>query len=111
MKDRELKSVALAFRKGIIGKKESDGWCACVSWPLQAWLRFLGVASESVEVDLGRTNHVFLKLADGRILDPTADQFGGPKVYLGPPLRYHQNQKPKENSRASEENNSTCNGR
>lgn len=31
----------------------------------------------------GTTNHVFIRLADGRILDATADQFGLAPIYLG----------------------------
>ena len=32
-------------------------------------------------------NHIWIRLADGRVLDPTADQFGDyPPVYLGDPL-------------------------
>jgi hypothetical protein len=63
--------------------------CAVVSYSLQGYLSFLGVTTELGEVDLKFSNHVFLKLPDGRILDATADQFGGPKVYLGMPLWFH----------------------
>jgi hypothetical protein len=41
-------------------------------------------------------NHVWIKLTDGRALDPTADQFNVlfpamkmPPVYLGPPQSIH----------------------
>jgi hypothetical protein len=66
--------------------------CAAVCYPLVTLLNMAGVKCEIVESDLGDMNHVWLKLADGRALDPTADQFnrlyrmGLPPVYLGKPL-------------------------
>lgn len=55
-----------------------------------------GVETECVETDLGAMNHIWLRLPDGRALDPTADQFNRlfpamnlPAVYLGPPLSIH----------------------
>lgn len=62
--------------------------CAVVCYPLQGYLGFLGVGTELVEVMLQYSNHFFLRMPDGRVLDPTADQFEGPKVYLGPPLEF-----------------------
>jgi hypothetical protein len=56
----------------------------------------MGVETELVEADFGWTNHCWLALPDGRILDPTADQFVGhgatlPPVYLGPlPVIYQR---------------------
>ena len=85
MSDRELLSMARSFRKGILGKRPSDMMCFAVCAPLQAYLAIFGVELELVEADFGRVNHVWLALSDGRILDPTADQFGiKPAVYLGP---------------------------
>jgi hypothetical protein len=76
----------------LIGSRASDGQCGVVSYSLQGYLGFLGVDLELEEVMLKRTNHVFFKLPDGRVLDATADQFGGPKVYLGAPEWYHRNE-------------------
>ncbi len=86
---RELKRVALEFRNGLIGKAPSDGRCMMVCWPLHGYLELFGVLSKVIEADFGRTNHVWLELENGEILDPTADQFSGeyvklPKVYVGP---------------------------
>jgi hypothetical protein len=55
-----------------------------------------GVDCDAVESDLGEMNHIWIRLADGRSLDPTADQFCQlfginpmPPVYLGPPVAIH----------------------
>lgn len=90
MSDRELKSVCLAFRKGLLKTREGDMMCGVVTYPLQGWLSFLGVATEIEEVMLKHSNHVFLRLPDGRVLDATADQFDGPKIYLGKPMWFHR---------------------
>lgn len=96
MTDRQLKQTAIGFRRGILGKRSSDLMCFAVCAPLQGYLSMLGVetvlvkgvfhksAAESVHME-----HYWLRLPDGRILDPTADQFTGdegqpmPKVYIG----------------------------
>jgi hypothetical protein len=88
-----LKSVVSSFRNGILGNRQSDNMCAAICYPLQGYLSFLGIETEIIEADFGNTNHVWLKMKDGRIIDPTADQFSGPslkfpKVYIGdlPPI-------------------------
>lgn len=92
MSDAQLKSVCLKFRKGLIKGREGDMMCGVVTYPLAAFLGMMGVAAEIEEVDLKYSNHVFLILSDGRVLDATADQFGGPKVFLGNRQWYHQDQ-------------------
>jgi len=61
--------------------------CFAVCAPLQALLSLHGIETELVEVwfrrEYGEHNHFWLKLPDDRILDPTADQFGLPAIYLG----------------------------
>lgn len=95
MSRRELRETVTAFRKGILNGRDSDQMCFAVCAALQGWLRFLGVETELVEGDFGRTDHYWLALPDGRIIDPTADQFTTPagekmpKVYIGDrPLWY-----------------------
>lgn len=84
MTDAELIEVATDFRAGLLGGRPSTDMCFAVSAPLQGLLSALyGVETVLEEVDFGDTNHVWLRLADGRILDPTADQFGKAPVYLG----------------------------
>ena len=90
MTDKQLIRLVRSFRKGILGGRSSALMCAAVCWPLASLLELNGVRCEAVETELEHINHVWIKLADGRALDPTADQFGTlPDVYLGPPLAIH----------------------
>lgn len=95
MTDAELIEFAQEFREGILDGRPSNGACAAVCWPLGSLLNMHGVECEYVETDLGAMNHVWLKLSDGRALDPTLDQFNHlfsetfPPVYLGRPTKYH----------------------
>jgi len=96
MTDAELIEVAAGFREGMLGDADSTGTCAMVCWPLAGFLEAMhGIECECIESDLERTNHVWIKLADGRALDPTADQFEQangsryPAVYLGAPADIH----------------------
>ncbi len=65
--------------------------CYAVCAPLQSYLSLCGYETSLVHgtVDLPDydADHVWLELADGRIIDPTADQFKElnlPPVYIGP---------------------------
>lgn len=89
MKDAELIEFAREFREGILGGRPSNLMCFAVCAPLAGLLELHGVRCEVVESDLDITNHVWIRLEDGRALDPTADQFGGPDIYLGPPQKTH----------------------
>jgi hypothetical protein len=94
MDDRDLVEFAEGFRLGILRGRSSRLMCAAVSWPLAALLRCHGVECECEEGDLGECNHIWIRLADGRVLDPTADQFNHfpkqyPPVYLGAPTELH----------------------
>jgi hypothetical protein len=94
LNDRLVTEFAQSFRDGILDGGPSDMMCAAVSWPLAALLRCSGLDCETVETkgvptEYGTVNHVWIRLSDGRALDPTADQFGYPPVYLGAPLAIH----------------------
>ena len=95
MKDRALVKFASEFREGILDGGPSDMMCAAVCWPLVTLLNMQGVKCRSVESDLGALSHIWIKLDDGRALDPTIDQFNylfdekWPEVYLGEPTKYH----------------------
>jgi hypothetical protein len=92
--DAELIECAKDFREGILEGSPSDSMCFAISAPLVKLLNFYGVESELVECENGLCNHFWIQLADGRALDPTADQFNRlfsdnlPPVYLGPPTKY-----------------------
>lgn len=92
MTDAELIQFAADFRDGILQGRSSRLMCAAVSWPLASLLRCYGIKCETVETATDDRNHVWIRLADGRALDPTADQFGPqyPPVYLGPPNELHR---------------------
>lgn len=97
MTDAELIEFAQEFRDGILNGRDSAWMCAAICWPLGSLLTLLhGIEVEYIESDLGHCNHVWLRLEDGRALDPTADQFNAmfpnlnyPPVYLGPPAEIH----------------------
>lgn len=93
MRDEDIIECAADFRDGILHGSPSFMMCAAVCWPLAGFLRFSGVDCDTeereLEGDADTANHVWIRLADGRVLDPTADQFDGmglPPVYLGKPL-------------------------
>lgn len=86
-----LRNTVLSFRKGLLDGRPSDQMCFVVCWPLHGFLNTLGIACDLIEGNVKgvSSNHYWLKLPDGRIIDPTADQFNSdyykmPKVYIGP---------------------------
>lgn len=95
MTDKQLIKFASEFREGILDGDPPNWMCWMVCAPLSSLLAMHGVPNEMVESDLGEFSHFWLRLADGRALDPTADQFNAlfatdrPAVYLGPPLDLH----------------------
>lgn len=96
MTDKQLVKYAADFRKGILGNHSSFMMCFAVSAPLATLLKVEGIEARLVEGDLGEFNHFWIELSDGRVLDPTADQFNDygfeqmPPVYLGAPKAIHQ---------------------
>lgn len=92
MTDEELVKVSDTFRTGLLGDTPSFRACAMVCWPLEGFLNAIhGINCRSREVKFDHHlvgNHVFIELEDGRVLDPTYDQFGAdlPRVYLGKPV-------------------------
>lgn len=102
MDDAELISIAQSFRDEICTNGKADFHCFMVCAPLQGYLSALhGMRVEicetkAVKTDFGTCNHIWLRLNDGRVLDPTADQFNRPgrkrlpPVYLGRPTALHR---------------------
>lgn len=90
MNDKELVEYVKEFRDGILDGRSSTGMCRAVCWPLDTLLNMMGVVCHGLEYDTDEMEHCYLVLADGRVLDPTADQFDGyPPVYLGEPREIH----------------------
>jgi hypothetical protein len=97
--DKGLLSLATGFRKGILGGESSAFMCRAICLPLQGLLSIEGIETKLIQgwVDCGDhdMDHVWLELEDGRVLDPTADQFqlSLPPVYLGQlPTQYNVNE-------------------
>lgn len=99
MTDDELRQFAWDFRVGMIGDTaSSEGCCFMISAPLAGLLRSCGVACELVGCDFPEAaeteaaNHFWIALPDGRVLDPTFDQFCSEEpvaIYLGAPTEFH----------------------
>ena len=96
MNDEELVTFANEFREGILDGGASALMCFAVCAPLATLLSMHGVECNVAKTDLGWIEHFWLRLPDGRALDPTADQFNNsgygpfPPVYLGAPTTIHQ---------------------
>ena len=97
--DAELIEIATDFRMALIGSRASEGCCYMIAAPLAGLLKSAyGVQCDLVEsdhTDMDTTcyEHVWVRLADGRVLDPTFDQFcteDRVPVYLGAPTEFHQ---------------------
>jgi len=84
MTDDELRNFVIEFRRGLLGRRASASRCFMLCAPLSTLLTIHGVPNTLVETWLKRPprNHVWLRLSDGRALDPSADQFnaGLPKA-------------------------------
>jgi hypothetical protein len=99
MGDAKLLRIVREFRRGILGRRCAESMCFAVCAPLQGYLKFSGYTADlregEVTTDEGPVNHYWLELPDGRVLDPTADQFNKylglalPAIYLGAPTRIH----------------------
>ena len=101
----DLLTYAREFREAILQGCSSERMCVALSAPLHAAFSARGTASKLVITDLGECEHVFLRLADGLVLDPTADQFNPfsrekhPGVYFGAPALIHKGAIPWPGSR------------
>lgn len=100
MTDDELRQLAYEFRVGLIGANASpEGMCYAVAAPLACLLNACGEKVDLIESDHSAVpecvwyEHYWIRLADGRVLDPTFDQFCSEEavpVYIGPPTEFHQ---------------------
>lgn len=92
---RRLKAFGEEFSFQILDGRPSKGNCGMVSWALSGYLSFMGVPNEVCESQVGRWNHLWIRLYDGRVIDCTADQFNRgkrkhPRVHVGKPLDIHK---------------------
>jgi hypothetical protein len=101
MNTRELILVAREFREGMIGKGSAESMCYMICAPLAGYLHFLGEQAEVIHGSVAGTEHYWIRLASGLILDPTACQFTTvdrpmPEIYLGTKPRWYREKKQKE---------------
>ena len=100
MTDDELREISAEFRAGILSGGSADSMCFAVSAPLAGLLGAYGLDCDLVASDHSENpnsqwyEHYWIRLPDGRALDPTFDQFGGPAIYLGPPTEFHATREP-----------------
>lgn len=94
MSDNEIKDFALNFRKGVLSDRNGFSMCWVVVQPLSLLLNEIGVKNNIVCFDIDANNCVnkldcdliehFCIEINGKILDPTADQFKGMEtVFFG----------------------------
>lgn len=99
MRDRDIVRTAANFRSGMLDGGTSRLMCFAVCWPLLGLLEYGGalrgrLLESTVTAGAFTCNHIYIGLDDGRVLDPTADQFNSvfepqmPKVYLGEPVAH-----------------------
>lgn len=73
-RDRLLKIVS-EFRVGILDGRSSKDMCYMVCVPLVSLLILDGFGCELEEGEVNGEHHWYIRLANGWIIDPTADQF------------------------------------
>lgn len=94
MTDKQIISFTKKFRKGVLNGKKSRGMCFAICAPLVTLLNGVGVKCELTRgvcnfIDNDTWQHDWITLQDGRIIDPTSDQFKKPdgspmpEIYLG----------------------------
>jgi len=82
MDSADILGAAKEFRRGILSGAPSDEMCFVVCAPLCGFLGVFGIESRVTEGEVDGSHHYWLTLDDGRVLDPTADQFGRTAVLL-----------------------------
>lgn len=91
MNDKQILSFTKSFRSGILSGKPPHKMCYAICAPLSTLLRMSGIENELIEGEIKISKnetwgHYWLKLKDGRILDPTASQFNNGTTRLLPPI-------------------------
>jgi hypothetical protein len=99
--DQGLLIITSKFKKGIVKAPDDTRPYSClVCQPLVGFLEVCGYKTTYIEGELWIKqtiwNHCWLELEDGRILDPTADQFNDyidhvmPGIYIGKKPTYYE---------------------
>ncbi len=90
----EIKKIAQGFTKGLLGNKSTVDKCFMVCSPLSAYLSFCGIECTLTEGIINHCeaelHHYWITLSDGRIIDPTADQFGLLNIWAAKQPSYYK---------------------
>lgn len=83
MTEKKLRQIAARFCMGMLENRSSKDMCYVVCNPLTTYLCFIGVPCELTEGEIlhdgGKWHHYWITLSNGKIIDPTADQFITPR--------------------------------
>lgn len=86
LSDAEIIKIAKGFTKGILNGRSTVDMCFIVCSSLAAYLSGAGVECTLTEGCINHCenelHHYWITLKDGRIIDPTADQFGLLNVWV-----------------------------
>lgn len=91
MKTDKAKIIQIikGFRGGMLGNRKAKSMCFMTCYALVGYLHFAGYSCDLVEGLVWNCQHYWIRLPDGCIADPTADQFNQPngepmpKIYYG----------------------------
>lgn len=91
MTDRELINAAKEFAKGVLNGRPTTDMCYIVCSPLASYLSYCKIDCALTEGELnGIYHHFWITLSDGRIIDPTADQFGLLNIWVRKQPSYYK---------------------
>ena len=91
MIDKEIIRIAKEFTKGILDGGSTADMCFIVCAPLVSYLSVCGIDGELTEGELnGVYHHFWVTLPDGKIIDPTADQFGLLNIWVRKQPSYYK---------------------
>lgn len=90
MEDKELIKAIKGFVKGLLNGRSTTDMCYVVCSPLVAFLSAIKVDATLTEGEVNEYHHFWITLSDGRIIDPTADQFGLLNIYVRKPPSYYR---------------------
>lgn len=91
MTDKKLIQTIKSFVKGLLSGKPTTDMCFMVCSPLVTYLNGCGIKCDLTEGELQkRYHHFWITLEDGRVIDPTADQFGLLNIYVRKQPSYYR---------------------
>lgn len=90
MIDAEIRKIAKGFVKGLLDGRSTVDMCYMVCSPLAAYLSFCKVDCTLTEGEVNGYHHFWITLADGKIIDPTADQFSFLNIWVRKQPSYYK---------------------